>query len=536
MAAKHKEIINLDALIPRDDVEAKRPKASKGVIQVTELAVGKHFYGLLRKPLFQRETNDWDVDNVVSLIRSFRNGHLIPAVILWSADGSTFVIDGAHRLSVFVAWVNDDYGDGAISQAFFKHQIPKAQLSAARKCRELIKAEGLEYAELQRLTLLPSRTQDQLAWSTNIAQPIETQWVVGDADVALQSFLDINQRSVEIDPTERYMIVERKAPTIVAARALVSAGRGHAYWGSFDPQNVEEIEKYAKNIYDAIFEPENAQPHTHTELQPAGMAQTANGLRLALELVNIIAGVKGGTSNMAADTDGSQTLRVLAKVWGVVKYVAGNEPASLSLHPGVYFWGTTGNHRPSMFLAVVSFVQELIQKDELVHFTLHRAQLEEFLVGKNAPGQQILSRYGGWKRSLEPIQKLLRQILDGLKAGKTEDEISVIVAALSGGAVIPEKTKSDVWKETRSAARIKASLDSAQRCGICRARLVLLHASDDHIERRVEGGHSGQGNAQLTHHYCNHGFKEHFAQLRLAVPTIAVPTKSVSANGTQTGA
>jgi Protein of unknown function DUF262 len=104
MAAKQKDTVNLDALIPRDDVETKKPKPSKGVIQVTELALGKHFYGLLRKPLFQRETNDWGVDNVVSLVRSFRNGHLIPAVILWSADGSTFVIDGAHRLSVFVAW------------------------------------------------------------------------------------------------------------------------------------------------------------------------------------------------------------------------------------------------------------------------------------------------------------------------------------------------------------------------------------------------------------------------------------------------
>ena len=526
MAAKQKEIVNLDALIPRDDVEAKKPKASKGVIQVTELAVGKHFYGLLRKPLFQRETNDWDVDNVVSLVRSFRNGHLIPAVILWSADGSTFVIDGAHRLSVFVAWVNDDYGDGVISQAFFKHQIPKSQLNAARKCREQIKAEGLEYAELQKLTLLPSRTPEQLGWSTNIAQPIETQWVVGDADVALQSFLDINQRSVEIDPTERYMIVERKAPTIVAARALVSAGRGHAYWGAFDPMYVAEIEKYAKNIYDAIFEPENAQPHTHTELQPAGMAQTGNGLRLALELVNIITGVKGGTANMAADTDGSQTSRVLAKVWGVIKYVAGNEPASLSLHPAVYFWGTTGNHRPSMFLAVVSFMQELIQKDELATFTVHRAQLEEFLVGKNAPGQQILSRYGGWKRSLEPVQKLLRQILDGLKAGRTEKEILDITSTLGAGASNNDTVRSDNWKETRSAARIKASLDSAQRCAICQARLVLLHASDDHIQRRADGGHSGQDNAQLTHHYCNHGFKEHYAQLKQPIPEIASPAKN----------
>jgi hypothetical protein len=523
MAVKQKETVNLDALIQRDDVEAKKPKPSKGVIQVTELTIGKHFYGLLRKPLFQRETNDWGVDNVVSLVRSFRNGHLIPAVILWSADGSTFVIDGAHRLSVFVAWVNDDYGDGSLSQSFFKHQIPKSQRDAARKCREQIKDEGLEYAELQQLTLLPSRTPEQLGWSTNIAQAIETQWVLGDADVALQSFLDINQRSVEIDPTERYMIEERKAPNIVAARALVSAGRGHAYWGAFKDEHVIDIEKYATCIYDAIFEPENAQPHTHTELQPAGMAQTANGLRLALELVSIVTSVKGGAKNMPADTDGSQTSRVLARVWGVVKYVAGKEPASLSLHPAVYFWGTTGNHRPSMFLAVVSFVQELVQKNELIKFTLHRAKLEEILIGKGNLGQEILSRYGGWKRSLEPIKKLLWQILDGLDAGKNEAEI---LAGISGSPVDLEKdpgVRATSWKETRSATRIKASLASAQRCAICKARLVLSHASDDHIQRRADGGHSGQDNAQLTHLYCNHGYKEHYAQLKQPMPEIASP-------------
>lgn len=381
----------------------------------------------------------------------------------------------------------------------------------------------MDYAELQKLTKLSTRTPEQLAWSTNIAQPVETQWVVGDADVALQSFLDINQRSVEIDPTERYMIVERKAPSIIAARALVGAGRGHAYWGVFSEQHVADIEKYAKNIYDAIFEPEDALPHTHVELQPAGMAQTANGLRLALELVNIVTGVKTGTINMPADVDGSKTSRMLSQVWGVVKYVAGDESASLSLHPAVYFWGTTGNHRPSMFLAVVLFVQELIQKDQLVKFTLHRAKLEELLIGNNNLGQQILSRYGGWKKSLEPIKSLLWKILDGLEEGKGEAEILKGISNLGTLAGSDVKAKSNSWKETRSAARIKASLASAQRCAICKARLVISNASDDHIQRHADGGLSGQDNAQLVHHYCNHGFKEHFALSGKPVPEIQPP-------------
>ena len=42
------------------------------------------------------------------------------------------------------------------------------------------------------------------------------------------------------------------------------------------------------------------------------------------------------------------------------------------------------------------------------------------LIGKSNLGQQILSRYGGWKKSLEPIKNLLRQILEGLETGKSE--------------------------------------------------------------------------------------------------------------------
>jgi hypothetical protein len=177
-----------------------------------------------------------------------------------------------------------------------------------------------------------------------------------------------------------------------------------------------------------------------------------------------------------------------------------------------------------MFLAVVSFVQDLIASNELVKFTLHRAALEEMLIGRGNLGQQILTRYGGWKRSLEPIKALLRQILDGLDTGKSEAEILDELSSATPDSSKDASERPDAWKETRSAARIKASLSAAPRCAICKARLVLAYASDDHIKRRSDGGLSGPGNAQLTHHYCNHGFKEHFAQLGQPLPTIASPT------------
>ena len=147
-----KDTVNLDALIPREDLRSKKQGSPNvGPIPVSELQLGKNQYHLLRKPLFQRETDDWTIDHVVSLVKSFRDGHLIPAVILWDAEGYTFVIDGAHRLSVFIAWINDDYGDQHISQGFFKSGIPKRQTEVAEECRRRIADAGCAYTALSSL-------------------------------------------------------------------------------------------------------------------------------------------------------------------------------------------------------------------------------------------------------------------------------------------------------------------------------------------------------------------------------------------------
>ena len=117
--------VNLDALIPREDFEVDGGAEAQNLgdkLKVSELVKGQgFFYSSLRKPDFQRETSDWDKNKIASFVKSFVEGDLIPSIILWQAGQYIFVIDGAHRLSALIAWVNDDYGDGFISQSFFNH-------------------------------------------------------------------------------------------------------------------------------------------------------------------------------------------------------------------------------------------------------------------------------------------------------------------------------------------------------------------------------------------------------------------------------
>jgi len=106
--------VNLDALIQREDLEVEsdnpdRPGGDVPSISIVELEHSRSMFEVLRKPDFQRETSEWKPEQIVELIKNVLDEELVPAVIVWKAPNrNIFVIDGAHRLSALIAWVNDD--------------------------------------------------------------------------------------------------------------------------------------------------------------------------------------------------------------------------------------------------------------------------------------------------------------------------------------------------------------------------------------------------------------------------------------------
>ena len=130
-------LVNLDAMIKRADFAYQDETSSTfektNNIPARELASDGFTGKILRKPDFQRETNHWTPEQVVSLLECYINGDLIPSVILWMSPAYLFVIDGGHRLSVIKAWIEDDYGDGQISHKLFGHEISSEQKKLLRK-------------------------------------------------------------------------------------------------------------------------------------------------------------------------------------------------------------------------------------------------------------------------------------------------------------------------------------------------------------------------------------------------------------------
>ncbi len=267
--------VNLDALIPREDFEVDNqgvPAVPTQTLQIRNLEHDDFFYNVLRKPDFQRETSDWSPAKIAGFVKSFLDGDLIPALILWQAGSQIFVIDGAHRLSALIAWVHNDYGDGISSKKFFDRIIPDDQNIAGDYTRRLVKREIGSYEDYKFAIQHPEKAKPEIVSRAKSlgGLALQLQWVKGDASKAEASFFKINQQASPIDKTELRLLKARTHPNALAARAIVRSGTGHKYWSRFAQEQRNEIESQAKAINELLFVPALKTPIKTLDLPVAG--------------------------------------------------------------------------------------------------------------------------------------------------------------------------------------------------------------------------------------------------------------------------
>ncbi len=235
--------VNLDALIPREDFEAigtDIPPDLGDTLSIPEFT-SEFIKPFFRKPDFQRETSQWDANQICDFLESFVNEDLIPSIILWkSKSGLFFVIDGAHRLGALRAWISNDYGDGSISQEFYEGDISDDEKRIAEQARRIVKKRIGEYSE---------RAKDIGL------RKLKVQWVHGGSEKAENSFFKINQQGVAINKTEIKLLQSRKKPNCIAARAIWKAGKGHKFWADFPAEHQQKIQELGKEINTILFTP-----------------------------------------------------------------------------------------------------------------------------------------------------------------------------------------------------------------------------------------------------------------------------------------
>lgn len=514
--------VNLDALIPREDFEAEEtlnPGKKKETISIEDLKSESFsfFLPVLRKPDFQRETNEWDIDRIVQFIESFINGDLIPAVILWrSSSGNIFAIDGSHRISSLIAWINNDYGDGDISKKFYDGIIPDEQIDIAEKTRKHIR-KGIGTYEDYKLALTnPDKVKPEIVQNAKnlAAMAIQLQWVEGDVKKAETSFFKINQQAARIDPTELKLLESRNKPNCIAARAIIRSGKGHKYWSRFSPENQAKVQQLAEEINEVLFSPKLETPIKTLDIPIGGKLGSARTLPLILDFVNITNKIKSDfKGTLINDEDGKETINILYNTRKVAQRINSMRPSSLGLHPIVYFYSQEGRHKTASFFAIVSFVMELEEKNKIGDFIKVRASFESILLEYDFLVQQITRKHRSAEKSYPHIKNYFFKIIELLNNGIPKDQVINEVITCEDFNYLTiytndgEITSKDFSSERKSAVYIREVISNANRCKICGGYIHRNSLTIDHITRKADGGLGAIDNGQIAHPYCNTTYK-----------------------------
>jgi hypothetical protein len=512
--------VTLDAMVPREDFAVEGEEFLLDLIRdfpIAHLAPDSPILKLLRKPDFQRETNHWTPDQVVTFVASFLDNEVIPSLILWKSPSFIFVIDGGHRLSALRAWMEDDYGDGAISQAFYKGEISEEQKAVAKRTRKMIEAQIGRYTTLKSMVGSKTASEEQTRRANLLfTRPLTLQWIQGSAAVAETSFYKINTQGTPLDETEEMLIRNRKKPIAISARAILRAGAGHKYWSRFGADRVDEIEKLAAEFYELLFEPEADSPLKTLDVPLGGSVSPVDALALLIEFLTI-AGTRDAMAKRIADypedATGDATIEILRKSLEVISRFTGNSAASLGLHPAVYFYNERGKYNRFLFLGMALLLTEKLRNNDdgfFRKFTIARQKVEQFLIENKSLLGIVLQNLSKAQR-IPKMRDLLEFLVSKANAGETvtpEAAISQLgmtgrifdIAGASSSPAISDDTKSMVF--------VRKAIEAGLKCPICNGLLdPKKSVSYDHRKPVRDGGSGHEENVDLVHPYCNSGIK-----------------------------
>ncbi|MFS0776450.1 DUF262 domain-containing protein [Neobacillus sp. 3P2-tot-E-2] len=368
---------NLEHLIPRSNVENN----NNGVISqsdrrssfnLTELEKGQFFYEQLRKPIFQRDTNQWTVERLEKLILTFLDDGLIPAIILWEdLDGSIYVIDGAHRISSLIAWVNSDYGK--------ENELNDSNHTAIE---EYINNRIGSYEEIKRSKDEKYKAAKQIIAKRSIA----VQWVTGDYGKVKESFIRINEQGVVITEDEKELIENDQLPTSKLSRAILGHGLGQVS----NSQNEKTNE-----IFNRFFK-----PFLSYELNNYPLAGSINEDFVISKIYNVVKIIDNGEKLDVSN--------LTEKVTTILRFLQDY----LNISQKIYFYGATKKHKTNSFYGFIRFALLLNEDEQLNHvFIKNRKIFEEYLVENEGHIQVIARKKRQAKRAYEEIAKYYQTLL-----------------------------------------------------------------------------------------------------------------------------
>lgn len=583
--------VYLDHLIQRENLRFKRSEeqlshggpAKQLSLRISDLRDSNDSrVRFLRKPDFQRASWAWTPEDCVSLLDSLVNDQVIPSLIMWYSQESTldYVLDGAHRISVVLAWLRDDWGDKLphYHDQEEEHDIKRA----ARMVRELVQQrigtlddyikadQAIEVAINE--SKAPKDVVEPAVFNRgqfyrklvrgDISFPI--LWVLGDYERAEQSFLKINKSGQQLLEWETRLIENRNSSFARAVLSLASVRSASHYWldKEYQASNKDELEQKKVQIMDGIekldkifFVPPYSLPINSLQQPMLGAPEVHLKPVYLAELLTVVAGGKGQppeTEKLISRDRYAPPEKIIESGWALIRdtleafeHISGPSPKSLALVPALYFYTEEGRHVRSLLYGLLYWLlsgtdQEILARKRL--FAAHRAAFEQILLNdksvivggptrKSGSGPDITVQTASF------YQKLLQLLMDhkdDIKANEFLEGYGNLTNEITGTSRRSRHTDVNEIRSRlftprqKTILNLKTLLTNPPRCGICDGVVDIQGPVQyDHIIPYSQGGPTSLDNQRLTHPFCNNHANRHvIEQLRTGQQQLLLPHAS----------
>ncbi|WP_259040606.1 GmrSD restriction endonuclease domain-containing protein [Salinibacter ruber] len=536
---------------------------------------------LLRKPDFQRATNSWTPEDCVLLMESIIKEQTIPAIIMWSSEASfDYVLDGAHRISVFMAWINDDWGDTLPEERYDDQEHQREVETAAREVRRLLDDEGIGTAESYReaenqlddvvesKSGIPKEELDDETFRKAIFfrdlrrgdLSFDIQWVDGDYETAEKSFLTINKAGRSLTDWETILIENRNSSFARTVMSLANIHTANYYWPTED-SSENEIEQLLENIdliHDTLFQPDLSKP-IDTLDQPLMVFPSRNRRPYYIaEFLTVVAGERGKkseTREMMTETRYETSEEIIESgkqlsenALEALSHIAGSTSNSLALPPALYFYNHSGRAVRSLLYGMLYWLTSGGSKDTLARkrvFSAFRGPFEELFVNnKRDVVSSLADKRGSGPRVTEQtadyFQSMIGLIIESsgnINSENFDNQYKAEVKRITGRkpeSVEPSPVESRSFTNAQRSERNMMELfSSRKKCGVCGGVLDLQGpVQHDHIKKHSEGGETSVENQRPVHPFCNHQ-RDQIEEIKSNHSLTSLPSFALDSGGSE---
>lgn len=587
MQLKESNKVHLDHLIPRlsirylqsndtDNFTSSITRISDPHIRYNDIK--GEWFEKLKKPDFQRETNAWSPDQCKDFIESVFLGQIIPSIILWKSNenGMTYILDGAHRLSVIRGWLTDDWGDKA-GNYYERRDIDQIK-QIASNVRTLINSTvgsfetfRESYQSLQKLIKegkapkqeMTEKAFKQANFYSDVIGSNSTlfaQWETGDYNSAEQSFLRINRQGQPLDPWESTLIEYRKGSYSRTIMHIANAGESGHYWPIHnldDDQKaiVSSFSHVSKSIYHKLFVPPFILPIQELTV-PILVAPAYFQKHLyLLELIPLMV-----WNQIAADAEDQIKLlkldhqsssadvidnanKIFTTLNNKLEHLVGtsNNPLSLSLVPLIYWYNHRGQFLRSLLYGFLHWLftgSDKEIKERKIIFSGLRHKIEFILFSYKQEVAALAALSGAGLKATKSIAAFFDQLMFYLNENKDvhlgSAELNEKVLALTQQKRKDKSIKRQgrtFTKRDESQSNINELYQSSIRCHICDGIVNLKFGGIqyDHVDEYKSVKETDPLNMKPTHPFCNNN-RNKIEEYKSKKLTIELPKPSSAIN------